>query len=829
MARRSSARLRSRNSSTPKRVSLSHDAPIRTPRTVPAKMASLEEDDEMPGAFPRSVSPENSTPTAKRLRGAVNATPKDVTPIKPSDDEMHPQKHHQTAARPMDEARYLGFSNIGAYTEPPKQKSRIATLQATPTRARDPAEDVKSPTYQFTFHREHSLELSPEAKRLMNEKREEAARIREQMVASGEGAKEALEMTARKMATPKGKKGRFSDLHSQQFQKMDSIAGHASAFRLEKGKAKEAGTPQQHGSGQKAPESVKQSLKRSPSKAQLDDQDPASRRTLHRNPFKPALLQPGSSLPRATSSHNLAQKPDAESSSPAKRVKRSEAEDVSATRHHSSDTDKPLPATPQQHKTLRMHPSNPNLAALTTPTQASLARAASIKSAKTTMIPAPPLARSPSKPALFSKATDSERPSTPLLQRSPSKASLFSTHVSHNAEESDRLTSPLLSRTPLKASPTKKVAHASDGEQPQVIQAPLLSRSPLKMSVAKTAESDEPQTEKQSAIPLLARSPSKIALPTGAADKSTVQSPGKSFGAGIMGRFNLLRASPMKMKSILRSPQRLYSDDPSKVAAGTHLATPPKKPALNAKELHTRPLPTPSAEKEKRVDFTSSTKARHESVPPPSRPAPSTTEVASTPQDVSPGEPMQVKYPSLFPPEAVSPSPQKRRQTVAPGDFTFRAGGHEIVFGQSPNAPSSARKRPASIRHISADNVDVFAPVAAAPPAVQGSKKRKFDFENEASISNEVSAAVEDKENAGETAPIDVDEQRQAKRAKSNPAGPAPTKTAPAATAQATRLPTLGVKPKGVKTAGAGKEKSGRPSTISQARLNALSQPKRRG
>lgn len=821
MARRSSARLRSRNSTTPKRVSLSHDAPIRTPRTVPTKLGSLDEDDEMPGAFPRDVSPEVTTPTAKRMRAAPAATPKDVTPIKPSDDEMHPQRHHQTTAKPMDEARHLGFSNMGAYTEPPKQKSRIATLQATPTRTHNPAEDVKSPTFQFTFQREHSLELSPEAKTLMNEKREEAARIREQMVASGEGPKEALEASARKMATPKGKKGRFSDLHSQQFQKMDSIAGHASAFRLERNK-KEVGTPQEHGGEQKAAASAKQSLKRSPSKAQLDDQNQASRRTLHPSPSK-STLAPGNSLPRAASSHLLTHRPDAEPSSPAKRMKRSEAEDVSATRQHSSDDDKPLPATPQQNKTLRMHPSNPNLTALTTPTQASLARAASVKSVKTSMIPAPHLVRSPSKPALVAKTSDGERPSTPLLARSPSKAPLFSTHANHHNEGSDSVASPLLSRTPLKASP-KKVAYASDSEEPQNNHAPLLARSPLKMSVAKSAAGDEHTTERTSAIPLLARSPSKIAMPSGQVEKS----PGKSFGAGLMGRFNLLRSSPTKIKSILRSPQRLYSDDPSKVAAGTHLATPPKL-GLEAKGLHTRPPPTPTADKEKRVDFTSSTKARHESVPPPSRPTPAPVGLSTAAQNPSPGEPMQVNYPSLFPAEAVSPSPQKRRQTVAPGDFTFRAGGHEIVFGQSPNAPRSAKTRRNTIRHISADDANVFASVTAVPPTVQGSKKRKFEFENEVSTAGDTSA-VENKENAGETA-TETDEQRPAKRAKSNPTDAAPTKPAPAPApaTQATRLPTLGVKPKGAKSGPAAKEKSGRPSTISQARLNALSQPKRRG
>ncbi|TKA76229.1 hypothetical protein B0A55_06379 [Friedmanniomyces simplex] len=212
-------------------------------------------------------------------------------------------------------------------------------------------------------------------------------------------------------------------------------------------------------------------------------------------------------------------------------------------------------------------------------------------------------------------------------------------------------------------------------------------------------------------------------------------------------------------------------------------------------------------------------------------------------------------------------SPQKRRQTIAPGDFTFRADGNGTIhFGES-KSPGVMRSmggrgggRP-SIRHVSAEPQVV--PVAVAPPpTVQGSKKRKFEFEN----SHAELTAAENKENGhvhshDPTAVADEEqdeaEHRPLKRAKTSNSSPektrtssynSPTKSSAAAanTASTTRLPTLGVKPKGTKTAiggvkgkaakGGKQDGQGRgnvrpgtgTTTISHARLNALAQPKKR-
>ncbi|KAG9581702.1 hypothetical protein KCV04_g23062, partial [Aureobasidium melanogenum] len=89
MARRSSARIRAKQSATPQaqRVSdmgVDADA-IKTPRTAP-KLSAVDEHDE-------------AQPTPTRTA----QTPRDGTPIQPSAQEMHPQKYQMSTAKPLDE------------------------------------------------------------------------------------------------------------------------------------------------------------------------------------------------------------------------------------------------------------------------------------------------------------------------------------------------------------------------------------------------------------------------------------------------------------------------------------------------------------------------------------------------------------------------------------------------------------------------------------------------------------------------------------------------------------------------------------------------------
>lgn len=304
------------------------------------------------------------------------------------------------------------------------------------------------------------------------------------------------------------------------------------------------------------------------------------------------------------------------------------------------------------------------------------------------------------------------------------------------------------------------------------------------------------------------------------------ETPGKGAANKLLGRFNLLRQSPVK--SILRSPQRLYSDDPAKIAAGTHVATPEKHKAVTKSSSSD----LPSAQKH--VDFTSSTKARYEkaeSSTPSKTPTPSPKQGRKVAMSA---EPEAITYPDLSE-GLLSPSPQKRRQTSGPQDFTFRAGEQNIVFGQAPNAPvpASEAKRQSTIRMVS-DEPPAPSP---APASVVGSKKRKFEFENGKPKARENSKGGDDAQDSKMFSPsaekentemqMEDEEERPTKRAK--PSGPSPaakksSAIAPTASSAARRT-TLGVKPKGTKTTSPVK----RPSTISAARLNALAQPKRRG
>ncbi|KAM0720533.1 hypothetical protein Q7P37_004669 [Cladosporium fusiforme] len=853
MARRST-RLSSRASATPqpvKRVSLSHETPsARVPRTVPAKLAALHENDEMPGAFPGSPN-EQDTPTVpskrvKTVEPPKDATPKSSAPPEAPTEEMHPKLVHQSTAKPRDEARWLGFLNMPPATEPPKRNNKLAEVQATPSRTTKQEHAFKSPEFPFTFRREQSLELSPEAKKLMEEKRAEALRIKGQMKSAGEIAQLSGEVLGRKLAKPKGKKSRFSELHEAQFNKMDSIAGHASSYRKDPTRlavAPESKVPAQTPS---------KSLKRSPSKAELDNTEATPSRTVPRTTSKSNLLQPGSQLRRLPSMKSLHDDANA-NGTPAKRAKRADHQDASSARPASSDSNKNTPTTPQHIKDSRAQPSYPNLAHLSTPTQSTLARAASVKA--TSKIPGPNLVSSPSKSNIVEQSKASPKVATPLLARSPSKTGLLS-HGKPSLEVAGKVIEnkpqqPMmdasLARTPAKTGahrPARPDQDASPSPQKKDPQAPLLARSPLKMSVIKDQEIEEDRG-KQAKVPLLSQSPSKATQDHNPFATAVSQSAVKSTGNGLIGRFNMLRSSPIK--SILRTPQRLYSDDPSKIAAGTHFATPPKFGASSK-----LPGPPPAtAPVRKHVDFSSSTMAREatKSVTP-SDDAALPSDADAVPEAEAPETAHYPSLPSVMSPVA-EPTPDRRRQTIAPGDFTFRAGDG-IKFGPSSLAPPTSAKHASTIRHVSAEPDIVPSGIAASqkkrkfdfenkinanpldlsPTVTPGSKKRKFAFENDAVASSAEAVSTSDKENGGATEEAEEDnESRPAKRVKAAPK-PAKSLSKPAPKTTASRMPTLGVKPKakpGTAPAGAKEEKKKSATSISMARLNALAMPKRRG
>ena len=212
----------------------------------------------------------------------------------------------------------------------------------------------------------------------MEDLREEAAAIKAKMIAEkGEqdqkdGEAEQLfggiNASGRKIAHPKGKSGRFSDVHKAQFRKMDSIENHASAYRARPGFA----------------QPTQQSLKRTSEKAGLDELE-RPRTAGKGNPGKPAppfmRSQASSNSLRPTKS-SLDR---SEVTSPAKRPRQSAAQDVShgrvqeqATRPHTSSS-----AIPRPVSSTLLSPTKVSMARATAPEKTSmLPRSNSVKSLK---------------------------------------------------------------------------------------------------------------------------------------------------------------------------------------------------------------------------------------------------------------------------------------------------------------------------------------------------------------------------------------------------------------------------------------------------------------
>jgi hypothetical protein len=587
---------------------------------------------------------------------------------------MHPQLHHQTTTTPYDEARWLGFFHMGAQTAPAKTTSVATVAPATPTprKTASKTKGVVSPEFKFTFKRQSSVELSPEARKMMAESREEAAKIRARMSAlppipdtePGEPSapaedKTQHDITERKIVKPKGKAGRFSSAHLAEFKKMDSIENHPSAWRLNTERFA----------------AVTKSLKRSPSKAELDKSES--------NPF----LRPASTAAVGFSG----------TTSSAKRVKQTHTDDAARTRPMFQEN-KPTP-TPTPKSNIPTKSAIPrSLSHLMTPTKASLARSQSVKNLRAT----------------------NKLPGSSLVRSKSVKSLRFTPHTPQ-AQVDGRVSKPT-SPTPIKVADFKE-------------------DTPIKVPVT------------------LVKSPSPSSTDTG--------------------------NSTPKIKSILRTPQRLYSDDPSKIAAGTHLATPPDA------RRHLSPFPA-TAPVVKHVDFTASAldKARRDEA-----------KAASV-------EPETIRYPTL---SAEPEDRDGRRSTISslpiPGSFTFRSGT-PIVF-----APSKPAKP--TIRAVRGSDVGL-APVSEEPsstsnvgyPQLPTPGKRKLEFLGQ--IHEEPES---EKENRNEE-----EDDRPAKKMRKLESSPSvstlsPTKHTPRKLIKKSRLPTSASK---------------RAAGLSAARLNLLSQPKRR-
>lgn len=347
------------------------------------RLGSVVEDEEAsPLASEQDEEPQdseditNSSPSKPR-------TPAHCTPVKPPASEMHPSKAHQTMAPPSSGLRH-GFVDINKDQKPRESGGTQGTPSKTP---------VADSSFRFRVARPSAsgsgdIGLGTEAQKMMYGLREEAARIKADLAAKRE--KERLESDpnaeARRFAKPAGKAGRFSDVHMAEFQKMDSIANHPSAYRCAPGRV----TP------------AKTGLKRTQSKANLaDEPESASRKS------------PASSRSKlASSSKPVEKRPVEQNEASFKRSRRNVEDDASTARPVTRD-DSTIPRPKASGI-----PRSQTTPGLMTPTKASAAR---------TNIPTTPtttLMKSPSKTDIRGLARSTSKPNLSGLAKSASKADL---------------------------------------------------------------------------------------------------------------------------------------------------------------------------------------------------------------------------------------------------------------------------------------------------------------------------------------------------------------------------------------------------------------------
>ncbi len=337
-----------------------------------------------------------------RRSNAKSPMPAPSTPpssaIRPPRSEMHPSKFHQSIGEPSS-AVALGFTDI----DTSDKRTTGTALTATPSRS------TGVPTSSFTFDLPTSANggsLSSDARKIMEELQEKAARIKVELVAQREA--EGIDggvIGDRRFAKPKS---RYSAIHAAEFDKMESIEGHASAWRASRFTPVIAG------------------VKRSPSKASLTDSptkttaSPSPQKT---NVYNHLSQTPKKSLKRKSSAANLDSRSGADSpkksyqvSSPSKATDRTPAERppvkrVKQRKEDDTSTNKLKPVTtPTASRTIARPYST--LSRLMSPTKSSRMH----KSA------------SPTKTAVPSTSTPTKVPTSPRkptisLVSTPSKSS----------------------------------------------------------------------------------------------------------------------------------------------------------------------------------------------------------------------------------------------------------------------------------------------------------------------------------------------------------------------------------------------------------------------
>ncbi|EER45061.1 conserved hypothetical protein [Histoplasma capsulatum H143] len=160
-----------------------------TPASDPQKQASkpstklisvAEREENLDMCSPQNSRTLLATPATagSHTNPSIMKTPKTAGALKPSLAEMHPSKVHQNTSKKPDSGARLGFKPIPM--DSPCHPRNPST--PTPTKSRLPAADqLNSPNFSMLFSCEDS-QLNEEAKKLMENIREDASRIKAQMI-----------------------------------------------------------------------------------------------------------------------------------------------------------------------------------------------------------------------------------------------------------------------------------------------------------------------------------------------------------------------------------------------------------------------------------------------------------------------------------------------------------------------------------------------------------------------------------------------------------------------------------------------------------------------
>ncbi|KAI4714717.1 hypothetical protein J4E89_000398 [Alternaria sp. Ai002NY15] len=661
--------------------------------------------------------PHKSKSTKSLIDDAKSQTPKDRTPIKPAGQEMHPAHHHASTAKILDEARWLGFQSLGTAPSKATGLAGQATPSKTPVAASSMANVGSSPDFRFRFKSPSSKQdeatLSPSSRNILKDAG---------IAGTPGGGSRALFGTSEWSSKV--------DVSPQR--KMAEAKGKTARFSdVHMKQFKNMDSIANHPSAFRADPTrfkpvVGQSLKKSPSKPELANPEANK---LKRTQSKADLAEPSSSaaggLKRTQSRMDLAGSGSKIPPTPLKRTQ--------------SKMDLTGSALPRSQPPARMAP----------PTR-------------------------DGRPA--SRDGDGDR--NPVAKRVK------------RTESDDAATTRPASREKMPDVPARAAATPARKKTSQTALPRLAARlmTPTKSSMARSQSVKTLKTT--SMIPTLGKSPSTNNLGASPSVNRSFESssarntfsPPSNIGhlqtLRDNARESMRKASSnlQRVRSILRTPNRKFSDDPSKVAAGTHMS-PPTMSLDKAPSLAPATAPV-----KKQVNFSSSTleRASHDELG--KSPSPMKFRAGS---EVPAGA---VIYPSLGSGVHNGPDLSQEIETLT------ASPSRRLTFGgEAPNHPRSFS--------FESGNTVNFGPVSTgtirmvrqsdASSLVDGTK-RKLETLQETS----------DKENDGPN----NDDMRSNKKMKRTPA-PAPK--APASASKPAR------------------HTPGRAGAISKSRLAFLATPKR--